>query len=217
MGIKKISRLAQARHELGITQTDLADKLGVAQATYMRYEIGTQKPRDHRVLEKISQILKINIDEIFDNLDMSRPTIALVKSFSEIPVIETTDNDVLTIDEATNFHTLKKTDLIDHDDFIAVKIPHDTLGRLRAGDIALCRPNLPLDDNDVAIVETEVKIKKFVGVNEQTITQRQYKTCAIKSINKVAVIADFGDGKNVEIDKKNIVDVYKVTAIIFGG
>ena len=216
MGIKKISRLAQARHELGITQQDLANELGVAQATYMRYEIGTQKPRDHRVLEKISQILKINIDEIFDNLDMSRPAITLKKSFSEIPVIETTDDDVLTIDDETNFRTLKKTDLIDHDDFIAVKIPSDTLGRLRAGDIALCRPNLPLDDNDVAIVETEVKIKKFVGIKEQTITQRQYKTCAIKSINKVSVIADFGDGKNVEINKKNIVDVYKVTAIIFG-
>ncbi len=216
MGIKKISRLAQARHELGITQQDLADKLGVAQATYMRYEIGTQRPRDHRVLEKISQILKINIDEIFDNLDMSRPAITLKKSFSEIPVIETTDNDVLTIDDVTNFRTLKKTDLIDHDDFIAVKIPSDTLGRLKAGDIALCRPNLPLDDNDVAIVETEVKIQKFVGINEQTITQRKYKTCTIKSINKVAVIVDYGDGVEVEINKKNVKDVYKVTAIIFG-
>tara|TARA_A100001015_G_scaffold103474_1_gene114859 strand:+ start:2886 stop:2996 length:111 start_codon:yes stop_codon:yes gene_type:complete len=35
-------------------------------------------------------------------------------------------------------------------------------------------------------------------------------------MNKVAEILDFGGGKNVEIYEKNIVDVCKVTAIIFG-
>ena len=215
MGIKKISRLAQARHELGITQTDIAQRLGVAQATYMRYEIGTQKPRDVKTLEKISQILRIDIDEIFDNLDMARPQINLKTSFTEIPLIENVENGVLTINENTNLRTLRKTDLIDHDDFIAIKLPGDTLGRLRKGDVALCRPNQPLDANDIAVIEIEEKVKKFIGVNEQSVVQRCYQTCAILEVTKNSIFVDYGDDQTTEILKKNVKDVYKVTAIIF--
>ena len=214
MGIKKISRLTQARHELGITQTDIANRLGVAQATYMRYEKGTQKPRDVKTLEKISQILRIDIDEIFDNLEMDRPAINLKTSYSEIPLIEKVEDGELIVDENTTPRTIRKTDIIDHDDVIGLVIPNDTLGRLRAGDIILCRPNLPIKSDDIAVFEFESKVSKFVGLNEQSVAQLTYKTGAIKNVSKVSINVDFGDGEIVEIDKKNVKDVYKVISIL---
>lgn len=216
MGIKKISRLAQARHELGITQTDIANRLGVAQATYMRYEIGTQKPRDVKTIEKIAKILRLDVADIFENLDMEIPAINLKTSYSEIPLIESVVDGRLTIDEKTNLRTIRKTDLIDHDDFIALRLHDTTLpGRLQPNDMILCRPNLPLEENDIAVVEIEEKVKKFVGVNEQTMWFRSYLTCSIYRQNKSSIFVDFGDGKIVEMDKKNIKDIYKVTAILF--
>ena len=78
----------------------------------------------------------------------------------------------------------------------------------------MCRPNQPLDENDIAVIETEKKVTKFVGVNEQTMWQRHYETCAILGVTKVAIFCDFGDSKKVEVPKKDIADIYKVTALL---
>ena len=79
----------------------------------------------------------------------------------------------------------------------------------------MCRPNQPLDENDIAVIETEKKVTKFVGVNEQSVIQRSYKTCAIHEVTKNSIFVDYGDDQTTEILKKTVTDVYKVTAIIF--
>jgi hypothetical protein len=50
--------------------------------------------------------------------------------------------------------------------------------------------------------------------NEQSVAQLTYKTGSIKNVSKVSINVDFGDGEIVEIDKKNVKDVYKVISIL---
>lgn len=52
------------RKERGMTQTDLAEKLGVSKQTISRYEKGTRKP-DQDVLFLLSDIFNVSIDDFF--------------------------------------------------------------------------------------------------------------------------------------------------------
>lgn len=54
------------RKELGLTQKDMAEKLGIARATYTNIELGRKDP-SLRLALKIKEILKCSDDRIFEN------------------------------------------------------------------------------------------------------------------------------------------------------
>lgn len=64
-----ISRLAlmirTAREALGLTQSNVARRLGISQSMYSRFETGRTVP-DAYTLGRISRILDLRCDEIFD-------------------------------------------------------------------------------------------------------------------------------------------------------
>lgn len=53
--------IKKARLNVGLTQSEVAEKLGVAQAQYARWENGGRNPRDETV-EKLAGIFGISID-----------------------------------------------------------------------------------------------------------------------------------------------------------
>ncbi len=68
-------RLKDLRKQVGLTQVDVAEKLGISQPAYASWERGVKKPTQENLV-KIAQILNVSVDylvgnseEITDELD----------------------------------------------------------------------------------------------------------------------------------------------------
>lgn len=54
------------RQKMGLTQEEVAKKLGISQVAYGRYELGTREP-NLELIFKISDVLDFKPGEFFDN------------------------------------------------------------------------------------------------------------------------------------------------------
>lgn len=68
-------RLKDLRKQAGLTQVDVAEKLGISQPAYASWERGVKKPTQENLI-KIAQVLNVSVDylvgnseEKFDELD----------------------------------------------------------------------------------------------------------------------------------------------------
>jgi len=73
--MKFSERLKDLRKQAGLTQVDVAEKLGISQPAYASWERGVKKPTQENLV-KIAQILNVSVDylvgnseEITDELD----------------------------------------------------------------------------------------------------------------------------------------------------
>lgn len=74
MGEKFNENLKNAREKRGLSQKDVAEKIGVAKSTYSLYESGNREP-NVQTIKKIADLLKITADELL-GLDEEPQTIA---------------------------------------------------------------------------------------------------------------------------------------------
>ena len=63
MGEKFNENLKIARERIGISQKELAEKVGVAKSTYSLYESGNREP-NVQTIKKIADILNVSADEL---------------------------------------------------------------------------------------------------------------------------------------------------------
>ena len=59
-------RLKTLRKEAGLTQVDVAEKLGISQPAYASWERGAKKPTQDNLV-KIAQILNVSVDYLVGN------------------------------------------------------------------------------------------------------------------------------------------------------
>jgi putative transcriptional regulator len=59
-------RLKQLRKDAGLTQVDVAEKLGISQPAYASWERGIKKPTQENLV-KIAQILNVSVDYLVGN------------------------------------------------------------------------------------------------------------------------------------------------------
>lgn len=59
-------RLKKLRKNAGLTQVDVAEKLGISQPAYASWERGVKKPTQENLV-KIAQILNVSIDYLVGN------------------------------------------------------------------------------------------------------------------------------------------------------
>lgn len=59
-------RLKKLRKEAGLTQVDVANKLGISQQAYASWERGVKKPTQDNLV-KISQVLNVSVDYLVGN------------------------------------------------------------------------------------------------------------------------------------------------------
>jgi transcriptional regulator with XRE-family HTH domain len=62
MGFKE--RLKEKRSEAKLTQTELAKKVGVSDRTIQNYELGTRRPQNMEVAQKLAEALNTSIDSL---------------------------------------------------------------------------------------------------------------------------------------------------------
>ena len=58
--------IRERRQKMGLTQEEVAKKLGISQVAYGRYELGTREP-NLELIFKISDVLNFKPGEFFDN------------------------------------------------------------------------------------------------------------------------------------------------------
>lgn len=61
-----MNQIKNQRKKLGLTQTQLADMLGVSQSAIAMWESGKNMPRAD-MLQKLSRILNCSIDDLFQS------------------------------------------------------------------------------------------------------------------------------------------------------
>ena len=59
-------RLKELRRQVGLTQVDVAEKLGISQPAYASWERGIKKPTQENLV-KIAQILNVSVDYLVGN------------------------------------------------------------------------------------------------------------------------------------------------------
>lgn len=62
--MKKVSRLSQYRESKGISQIELAEKMGVTQQCISSWQTGRTIPKPHQ-MKLLSDILEVPMDELF--------------------------------------------------------------------------------------------------------------------------------------------------------
>lgn len=88
MDTVKIGRfIAKKRKELGLTQQQLAEKLGVTNKTISRWENGNYMP-DLSIIEPLSEILEISLNEFFAGEEIK------VEELTREKVVERTENSI---------------------------------------------------------------------------------------------------------------------------
>ena len=60
--------IEKLRNRSGLTQKDLAEKLGIARTTYSGYANGTREP-DHNTLRKIAKYFEVSMDYLLTGED----------------------------------------------------------------------------------------------------------------------------------------------------
>ena len=58
-------KFKQLRTSLGLTQQQLANKLGISRVNYTRYETDAVRP-DYETLIKIADFFDVSLDDLFD-------------------------------------------------------------------------------------------------------------------------------------------------------
>ena len=61
-------RLKKLRKEAGLTQVDVAEKLGISQPAYASWERGVKKPTQENLI-KLSKILYVSVDYLLGNTE----------------------------------------------------------------------------------------------------------------------------------------------------
>ncbi len=61
-------RLKNLRKKVGLTQVDVAGKLGISQQAYASWERGVKKPTQENLV-KIAQVLNVSVDYLVGNSD----------------------------------------------------------------------------------------------------------------------------------------------------
>lgn len=62
----KIGRLRSLREKMGISQTELAKRVGIVRPTYSNYEAGNREP-DYETLKRLADFFSVSIDYLLEN------------------------------------------------------------------------------------------------------------------------------------------------------
>lgn len=74
-------KLKQLRIKRGLTQSDVANAIGVSPATIGNYEQGSREPKNNEMWKKLADYFEVTVDELMDkNCTKTKKIISIVKS-----------------------------------------------------------------------------------------------------------------------------------------
>lgn len=91
-------RLKNLRKKVGLTQVDVAGKLGISQQAYASWERGLKKPTQENLV-KIAQVLNVSVDYLVGNSEEEITN----KELEDIEILFRKNSEGLTDDEKVVF------------------------------------------------------------------------------------------------------------------
>lgn len=82
-----IDNLKKARENIGLTQSQVADKLGISDGTYKNYEQGKREP-NNTLLSKIADLYEVSTDYLLGRTNIKRMATEETDLFANIDVAE---------------------------------------------------------------------------------------------------------------------------------
>lgn len=154
-------KVYKQRTKKGLSQEELGKRIGVSHVMISNYEKGIKSPK-LEVLKKIADVLEVDFNYLFLN-NPKESTTFKIKVFSD-PVCAG-DGTLVDDNKFEELITLNSNDYNKYDNLFAVKIKGDSMinAYILNGDIAICRPQIEFNNNDIviAIHEGESIIKRF--------------------------------------------------------
>ena len=137
-------KLKDIRVSRGLSQSRLAQKLGVSRSAVSMWEIGASQP-DNDMLRQLADIFEISVDELLDHRvpkGVKIPVLGVVQAGVPIEAVE----DVLDYEEITPEMARSGT-------YFALQIRGDSMEpRMCEGDVVIVRQQPTADSGQVAVV-----------------------------------------------------------------
>ena len=157
--------LRELRKNAKITQSALADTLGITQQAVGRWEKGSSAP-DPDTLMRLAGIFNVSVDTLLGregvNIGQVRPYLAAAEAM--VPILGTVraGYGALAFEEERG---LEPANVRDPENYFYLVVKGDSMEpRIRDGDLALVRKQPTLDDGDLGVVvfrEGEGTLKRF--------------------------------------------------------
>ena len=156
------SVLKRKRKELGLTLAQVADMMGVSEATVQRWESGNIKSVRYDKINKLAQVLKVEPSEIMgwntskqedDKLDKFGADIIDLSHMKRIPILGRIRAG-MPIYAAENIEGYTLTDLNGGAEYFGLRVTGDSMNaaRIYEGDIVIVRRQDIVENGQIAVV-----------------------------------------------------------------
>lgn len=156
------STLKRRRKELGLTLAQVADMMGVSEATVQRWESGNIKSVRYDKIDKLAQVLKVEPSEIMgwntskqedDKLDKFGADIIDLSNMKRIPILGRIRAG-MPIYAAENIEGYTLTDLNGGAEYFGLRVTGDSMNaaRIHEGDVVIVRRQDIVENGQIAVV-----------------------------------------------------------------
>lgn len=156
------STLKRRRKELGLTLAQVADMMGVSEATVQRWESGNIKSVRYDKIDKLAQVLKVEPSEIMgwntskqedDKLDKFGADIIDLSNMKRIPILGRIRAG-MPIYAAENIEGYTLTDLNGGAEYFGLRVTGDSMdaARIHEGDVVIVRRQDIVENGQIAVV-----------------------------------------------------------------
>jgi len=153
-------RIKERRLDLGLTLLQIAEELGVKEATAQRYESGAIKNIKYKTLIKLAIVLKCTPEYLLGlekraNKGVKIPVLGKVQAGIPVEAVE----DIIDYEEITQ-------EMAKQGEFFGLQIKGDSMQpRMLEGDVVIVRKQSSVDSGDIAVVlinGSDATIKRLI-------------------------------------------------------
>lgn len=198
-------RLKSARLNKGLTQKELAEKIGVTTTAITNYETGVRSPKES-VMLKIFDALSVSPNELFKDNFSSEPTFTPYNPAYKAPVYEriSAGLPLLANDSIVGYEMIDRKD---DAEYFVLRVSGDSMNaaRINDGDEIVVRRQSDVDDGDIAVVlvngyDATVKRIKRAGNTVMLIPQSTNPEHTVQVYDKRTDIRILGKVVSVKFD-----------------
>lgn len=156
--------IREYRNMAGLSQKELARKLGIGQSTLSQYEIGTRR-LDTDIAKSLADIFGVSLDDIYGYrpADSKKPFMVPVLGYIRAGIPLDAVEEILDYEEVDPAMAAKG-------DLFALRVKGDSMEpRIREGDVIICAETPCVESGTVAVVlvnGNEATVKKVVKHKE---------------------------------------------------
>ena len=166
--------IARMRKKMGVSQSELAEKLGVRKTTISNYETGYSVP-DHKMLIKLSDIFGVSVDSLLGHRGEAPDAAEPPAAYQIVPVVGEVraGQPTFAIEEILGQLFLPR-DMVHGYDYFGLVVRGDSmnLARIQPNDILLVRRQSTADNGDIVIASfgnEEATVKRYFRNGNQVI------------------------------------------------